>query len=800
MSMYLGTLQAPGLDPAAPEAAPARLQVDPRTLTTHAVCLGMTGSGKTGLCVTLLEEAARAGVPVLAIDPKGDLANLALSWPDLPAERFAEWLPPDAPEDGESVATRWREGLAASGLGPDEIRQLRERAAITVYTPGSSASVPVKLLDRFDPPAGWADLGAEDRAEQVSGVVSALLELVGVDADPLQSREHILLSNLVTHHWQRGQGATLADLVRGLERPPFTRLGALELDTFFPERARVQLATRLNTLLASPSFAPWREGAPLDLDRLLAREAGAARTSVFHLAHLGDAERMSFVTLLLERLVAWMRRQPGSGDLRALLYFDEVFGFLPPHPRNPSSKQPLLTLLKQARAAGLGVVLATQNPVDLDYKALSNAGTWLVGKLQTDQDRDRILDGLVTAEATGAPNADRASLGRLLAGLERRQFLLHAGWLDRPQVFRSRFAMSYLRGPLTRAELGRLRQAGFYNLSQAPEPILAEQAPEAAPNRSGSPSPSAAPQVQLHPPTRRPAPLASTPEPRRTSATTLPQRFLLPEALDDPAIRHAVQLPVVSLTDPRAPLYHPALLATAQVRWRPADHPRQTLTVTRLAPLADRPQALVWSAPLTLDDRLVTQAAPDGALLDPLPPWLSGPEGAPLVLRQRFADGLLASPLMVPYCARWKGGGRYGELGQTLDAFRASLVDELRVMGERTRHAAGERLTHEAALWDRRLAEHQEGLAMAKRELEALAAQGVTGPRLDRARDGARLQLEKYRQTKQMRDASLGEVQREAAELELTAVDLLAACRLAPVHVDRSRVEVTRLELLWVPE
>ncbi len=443
----------------------------PKHLTTHGLIFGMTGSGKTGLALGILEEAQRAKIPIIAIDPKGDLGNLALCWPDLSPRNFAPWIDP-ARLDGQSpldaaepLAETWKAGLAKDGLGPEQIAEMRKNAHIAIYTPGSTAGIPVSILDKFEPPTGYAALPEEDKSELVGGVVAALLALVKVSADPLQSREFILVSNILREAWKTGRSLDLPQLVQQVSEPPFSKLGVFELDEFFPPKRRRDFAMQLNGLIASPSFEAWREGVPLDVDRLLRKEPNGSRTSIFSIAHLDDTERMSFVTLLLDRVIAWMRAQPGTGELRGILYMDEVFGYLPPHPANPPTKRPILTLLKQARAFGLGVLLATQNPVDVDYKSLTNAGTWMIGKLQTDQDKERILDGLMSAQTTDT-KVSRSEVSRQISALEGRQFVLQNAHTPDQITFKTRFCMSYLRGPLTRQEISRLRDADFYN---APE-------------------------------------------------------------------------------------------------------------------------------------------------------------------------------------------------------------------------------------------------------------------------------------------------------------------------------------------
>ncbi|MBL8197572.1 MAG: DUF87 domain-containing protein [Chromatiales bacterium] len=437
---------------------------DSRDLTTHAVIIGMTGSGKTGLGIDLIEEAAIDRVPVIALDPKGDLGNLLLGFPELRGSDFEPWVDARAAETaGQSVAEfaaaqaeTWRKGLADWGQSPERIARLRAAAEFAIYTPGSTAGLPISVLGSFAaPPASLRD-DADTCRQLVQGAVSGLLTLLGVDADPLSSREHILLSAVLDQRWQQGQDLDLAGLIHALQEPGMSRIGVMELESFYPAKARFELAMRINNLLAAPGFAAWMEGEPLDAGRLLYTAKGQPRVSVLSIAHLDDAGRMFFVTLLLNAVIAWMRSQPGTTSLRAILYMDEVFGYLPPV-ANPASKQLLLTLLKQARAFGLGLVLSTQNPVDLDYKALSNAGTWFIGRLQTEQDRNRVRDGLLSA--AGSNNLDPARLDQILGSLGKRNFLMHNVHENAPLLMQTRWTMAYLRGPLTRDDIRRLTGA-----------------------------------------------------------------------------------------------------------------------------------------------------------------------------------------------------------------------------------------------------------------------------------------------------------------------------------------------------
>ena len=436
------------------DPAGAPLLYDSRDLVTHAVCVGMTGSGKTGLCLALLEEAAMDGVPAIIIDPKGDLGNLLLTFPDLRPQDFRPWIVEDdaarkgvSPDDwAAQQAALWSEGLAAWGQDGERIRAMKEKADFAIYTPGSTAGRAVNLVDAFHAPVDQPD--EEALAERVQTAVSGILGLLGSGEDPLKSREGAFLAALFTHEWKAGRDLDLGAIIAKIQQPPFEKVGVLDIEAFFPAKDRFSLVLALNTLLASPGFAAWNTGEALDIARFLRTEDGRPRHAIFSIAHLDDAQRMFFVSLLLNEVVAWMRRQSGTTSLRAIIYMDEIFGYLPPV-ANPPSKLPMLTLLKQARAFGVGIVLATQNPVDLDYKALANTGTWFIGRLQTERDKARVIEGLLGSSS----KLSRADLERLLAGLGNRKFFLNNVHDDAPVVFESRWVMSYLRGPLTRDQI-----------------------------------------------------------------------------------------------------------------------------------------------------------------------------------------------------------------------------------------------------------------------------------------------------------------------------------------------------------
>ena len=439
------------------------LLYDSKDLVTHGVVLGMTGSGKTGLCLSLLEEAAIDRIPSIVIDPKGDIANLLLSFPDLAGSDFRPWIneedatkkgvTPDEFADGQ--ADLWKKGLGQWGQSGERIGKLKETVDMAVYTPGSNAGVPVSILSSLKAPPFEVLDDAEIFAERIESSVSSILSLLGIDADPIQDPEHILLSNIFSHCWTAEQDLSLELLIGYIQTPPFEKIGVLGLEMFYPEKKRFELAMKMNNLLASPGFSIWLQGAPLDIQRMLYTPEGKPRVSIFSIAHLGDSERMFFVSLLLNEMLGWMRAQSGTTSLRAMLYMDEIYGYLPPT-ANPPSKKPLLTMLKQARAFGLGVLLATQNPVDLDYKALSNMGTWFLGRLQTERDKMRVLDGLEGAAASQGGEFDRGKMEETLAGLGSRVFLMNNVHEDAPVIFHVRWAMSYLRGPLSRRQIKKL--------------------------------------------------------------------------------------------------------------------------------------------------------------------------------------------------------------------------------------------------------------------------------------------------------------------------------------------------------
>ena len=462
------------------------LLYDSKDLVTHAVCVGMTGSGKTGLCIALLEEAAIDGIPAIVIDPKGDLSNLLLTFPNLTADEFAPWInEEDAQKKGLSAADFasqqadfWKKGLSEWDEDGERIKRLRSAADARIYTPGSNAGFPVSIIKSFAAPPAEIRDDNELLNERINTTTTSLLGLLGVEADPIRSREHILISNILSQEWTAGNDLNVAGLIQKIQSPSFSKVGVMDLESFFPAKDRFELAMSLNNLLASPSFATWMEGEPLDIQQMLHSESGKPRLAIFSISHLSDAERMFFVSMLLNHVLGWIRTQSGTTSLRAILYMDEIFGYFPPV-ANPPSKLPLLTLLKQGRAFGLGVVLTTQNPVDLDYKGLANTGTWFIGRLQTERDKARVLEGLEGIAAGTGQKFDHQEMEQILAGLSNRIFLLNNARDDSPEVFETRWAMSYLRGPLTRVQIKSLMDPVKGQRTTAPERATQSAKPSA---------------------------------------------------------------------------------------------------------------------------------------------------------------------------------------------------------------------------------------------------------------------------------------------------------------------------------
>ena len=559
------------------------LLYDSRDLLTHAVCVGMTGSGKTGLCIALLEEAAIDGIPAIIIDPKGDLTNLLLTFPELKPEDFAPWVnEEDAQKKNLSTADYaaqqaefWKKGLADWGQDGARIKRLRDAADFRIYTPGSNSGIPVSILKSFAAPPEAIREDGELMAERVNTTVTSLLGLLEIEADPIKSREHILISTILNASWMNGQDLDIAGLIQQIESPPMTKIGVKDIEAFFPFKDRQELAMSLNNLLAAPGFSSWMEGEPLDIQQILHTAEGKPRLSIFSIAHLNDAQRMFFVSLLLNQTLGWMRTQSGTTSLRAVLYMDEIFGYFPPT-ANPPSKVPLLTLLKQGRAFGLGVVLVTQNPVDLDYKGLSNAGTWFIGRLQTERDKARMLEGLEGIAGGSGMKFDRNQMEQTLAGLGNRIFLLNNVHEDGAEIFETRWDMSYLRGPLTRTQIKSLM-----------EPVKAKAAatPQAAAMAASA------------------SPASANLSPEVTAAESAPPKPAV--GGQRPALPPGVTQYFIPVRGNGAAgtslVYHPALLGVAEVGYSDSKTIDMTQNLTLLAPIANGPIAVDWGQASVVD-------------------------------------------------------------------------------------------------------------------------------------------------------------------------------------------------------
>jgi hypothetical protein len=789
-----------------------------RDLTTHAVCLGMTGSGKTGLGLVLLEEAILQGIPLLALDPKGDIANLLLTFPQLRPEELRPWVSVDDAQRrdlsldayAEEVAAAWADGLDRWDIDAERARRLKAAADFAVYTPGSDAGRQVDVVHVLEAPDLSWETDEELLRDKIGGTVSALLALVGVGADPLRSREHILLTNILEDAWRKGKSLDLTQLLTRVQKPPFAQLGAFPVETFFPEKDRLELALALNALIATPSFENWLEGEPLDVDALLWSPDGKPQVSIFYLAHLDDAGRTFFVTLLLEQVRAWMRRQSGTTDLRALLYFDELYGYLPPHPRQPPSKPPLMALLKQGRAFGLGLVLAAQNPVDLDYKALSNAGTWLVGKLQTDRDRDRALEGVAEAALEAGERVDRASLTKQVAGLEPRNFLLHNVHADAPLIFRSRWTMSYLRGPLTRDHIraltgkerdGRGKEERREERKKPVEAAAERQAPEPAPVWAET--------------------YADTPP---VLPSSVRQHFLPVETSLEWAMRQAEEAEGTTIVyqDKRL-VYEPRLLAQATVRYK---HTKSRLShdasYTRLVELPPQGGFVEWETAISdvPVGNLETHPA-QGAFFAPLPADLTSSR-ALSALRKEFADYLYRregltvwhNPALKLYSEPGETEGRFiRRCRQAAQEARDAAVEKLRDRYRVKLDQLETRLRREERELDEDVAEYE----ARKREELLSAGESILGFLGGRRSTRAISTQSRKRRLTQKAKLDAEESEEEIEDLEEQVADLEAELQekeaeenerwaeaseaIEPLEIrpTKSNILVERFGLAWAP-
>ncbi len=775
-ALYLGR---PVAEPSQPLLLPSR------HLVTHGVIVGMTGSGKTGLGAVLLEELAIDGVPAIVIDPKGDLGNLLLTFPQLDAASFAPWVPPG--EDPQAVATRHANGLVEWGQDGARVARFAGSVERVLYTPGSSMGRPLSLLPSLGVPPAGTD--TEVLRERALATTSGLLTLVGIDPDPVKSPEHSLVSTILMHAWTSGQGHDLVSLLRAIQSPPFASLGAMDVETVVPSKARAALAVQLNNAFASPAMAGFLSGEPLDAQRLLYTPEGRPKLSILSLAHLSDSDRMFFVTVLLGEVLAWMRAQSGTNSLRALLYMDEVFGYFPPV-ANPPSKLAMLTLLKQARAFGLGVVLATQNPVDLDYKGLSNTGTWMLGRLQTERDKLRVLDGLESAAAASGTGMDRAQIDAMLSGLAPRTFLLHSVHERAPRLMQSRWALSYLRGPLSRDELKRLAAHPAESVSGAGAPRGQNAA--AAPLPQGGAGGGSA------------GPLS-------------PSRPVLPSGIRERFFARA------DLPQPRE--YRPGLLCTASLHYAEAKSSIDSwLTPTLLAPLTDDGPDWANAWFLGTGEPSVIDQPHEAASFAALPAGASRPASYKTWEKTAVAHFLRDRPLVLPSVAEL---GLVGKVGESRDAFLARATHALH-------EGRDDELEKLGAKWQPKIDKAKDKLERAKRKLAEASADGNTtmltsgveiGATVLGAMFGSRrrsVSAGVARAARSARSAARGSANKESAEAEVkaceeelarletsvkAALDEIRATwkpeNLAVIDksltAKKSEIRIERLELCWVP-
>lgn len=694
-------------DPLKQTVTEKEITYDPVDLTTHAVVTGMTGSGKTGLCIVLLEEAALQGIPAIIIDPKGDLTNLLLHFPNLAPQDFQPWIDADlARRSGKSLeqvstdaSTAWREGLQEWGIPPERILALKNAAQFAVFTPGSDAGIPVSVLSSLAAPEiSWQE-NREVLREKITSTVTALLGLVGyTDIDPLRSREHILLANIFEAAWSQGKDVELAELILQTQTPPFEKLGAFPVETFFPAKDRMELAMVLNNILAAPAFETWREGQSLNIGSMLYTADHRPRHNIFYIAHLSDPERMFFVTLLLSAVETWMRTQSGSSSLRALLYMDEIYGYLPPQ-RNPPSKQPLLRMLKSARAFGLGLLLATQNPVDVDYKALSNAGTWFIGKLQTEQDKNRLLDGLESA----AGGISRLVFDKLISSLGKRVFVLHNIHARQPELLQTRSTINFLAGPLTRNQIRDLNKLA--NVESVLSPLgtshLSEQ-PMIAPVME--PTPASRPIASQPPTARIQSSSTKPPIPAWIHEYFLPQNYSLPEAFSAAQKTMAAEVMIDGV------IYRPTLLASAEVHVLDRKHGVDSeLTRAALVKTPDKRGSIRW------EEHPLSAGVLESIDTSPVPSARFSSIDAPLndvklmtALQKDFTDWV------------FRNSSVKARVNQALKVFAGPDVSQAEFMtacAEAARDARDAEIAKKTASLDRQLKTLEDKLAREEREL-----------------------------------------------------------------------------------
>jgi len=767
---------------------------DSKDLVTHGVVLGMTGSGKTGLCLSILEEAAMDNIPAIIIDPKGDIANLMLTFPEFQGSDFRPWINEDdatkkgitADEFSQNTADMWKKGLGEWGQSPDRVRKFRDNVDINIFTPGSKAGIPVSILSSLEvPPFEIMDDG-ELLGDRIESTVSSLLSLIGVDADPIQSPEAILLGCLFNHCWQTEQSLTLETIIRHLQKPPFDTVGVIDVESFMNTKSRQKLALKFNALLASPGFSTWMQGPALEIDQMMHAPDGKPRISIFSIAHLSDSERMFFVSLLLNQMLGWMRTQSGTTSLRALLYMDEIYGFLPPS-QNPPSKKPMMTMLKQGRAFGLGVLLATQNPVDLDYKALSNIGTWWLGRLQTERDKARVLDGLQGAAASQDGGFDRKQMEELLAGLGSRVFLMNNVHDGAPEVFHVRWVMSYLCGPLTRRKIKTLmdpKRKLFKNTSATNSETSPKANPMAMPGSSAS--------------------AKTSPQGKRPIVGNGVTEYFVPFAGESESIT-----------------YHPTLLREAQVHFSSSKYGIDGARIVRFVNTMNK-DGIDWdhSANLPHPIKALNEKPRQGCGFNPLPGFAMNASNYKQVSKD-FADYIYRNERVEIFHAPLLKA--YSKLGESEGTFRGRLAQEAREM----RDAAVEKLRdkYEAKIKTKVGQRERAENTLSREEAESSSAAWQTGAKIlggllgglfggrrssTSATINSATRAYKQRGDVQLAEKKIAQIQEDIDDLQTELKEEIAELntRFNPTTVElepasikpyKKDIDITTTALLWLP-
>ncbi len=737
-----------------------RFLLDSSDLTTHGIVIGMTGSGKTGFSIGIIEELLKSKVPVIVIDPKGDMGNLALAFDRLAPEQFEPWVDKDeaaregktTAEMAQAVSQVWTKGLHDWGIEPADVAAYAKGHRIRMFTPGATAGIPLNLIDSLAAPGVSFEGNEEELRDEIDSIVTALLGLVKIDADQVSSREYILLFSLIENAWRQNQDLDLPTLIGQVANPPIDKVGALPMDAFYPQKDRNGLMFALNNLVASPPFEVWRQGEPIDIESWVRTPDGVPQLSIVYTAHLEDDQRLFVTALLLNKLKTWMRKQPGTSELRLLFYMDEIYGYFPPS-ANPPTKKPLLTLLKQARAYGVGVLLSTQNPVDLDYKGLANMGFWAIGRLQTEQDQNRVKQGI---EAALADAASAVPFEQLIAGVQKRVFLVHDIHRKAPQLVNSRFVMSYLRGPITREEIRRLGEdvAGAVPAKAAPAASATQEAAK---------------------PASAPAPVAAPPLPAPLKAKYYSLRG--------------------------GTMAEPYVVVRAAVRYKAggvASEESQRTLAFRLTPEMKAGE-FTEQEPDEFDMERLTESAPAGLSYGDLPAFAAASDGAKVIeraLRDRLDDRLAATLLYDPVTKKFSLPGedaasfaaRIGSgagVNAKRDALDAKIAKLERDISTKSQELKGRRFEKWMSVFTALLANLNVFTGKSKRVKTTGMGSVLTKNRMENTAESRKEALE----------AQVAELKAQREEMDAPDITRFEPRTIKPAKTD---VSIVRYEVAWV--